>query len=72
MQTIRNIYYVFLENVAYYSILILMFLAIVSMVLAIAFIIRERQNNAQKRLGKLVGKEGASKSGAEAPRFLGK
>jgi tight adherence protein C len=71
MQTIRNIYYVFLENVAYYSILILMFLAIVSMVLAIAFIIRRHQDNAQKRLGKLVGKEGSSISGAEAPRLLG-
>ena len=71
MQTIRNIYYTFLENADYYGIFILMFLAVVCMILAIAFIIRERQNNAQKRLGKLVGKEGASKSGAEVPRFLG-
>ncbi|MBE0576203.1 MAG: type II secretion system F family protein [Desulfuromonadales bacterium] len=71
MQTIRNIYYTFLENADYYGILILMFLAIVSMILAIAFIIRGYQNNAQKRLGKLVGNEGTSKSGAESPRFLG-
>lgn len=48
-----------------------MFLAIVSMILAIAFIIRGHQDNAQKRLGKLVGKEGAPKSGADSPRFLG-
>ena len=60
MQVIRNIYYALLENADYYGIFLLMFLAVFMMVLAIAFLIKGRQSSTQERLGKLVGKEGAS------------
>ncbi len=71
MQTIINMFYVLLESAEYYSILLLLFLAIFIMILAIAFIIRGRQSNTKGRLRKLVGKDGASKSGDSPTRFLG-
>jgi tight adherence protein C len=70
MQTIKQIYYAFLADADYYGILILMFLAIFAMVLAIAFIIKNRQGNTKDRLDKLVGnQESSTKSGAPA-KFL--
>jgi tight adherence protein C len=71
MQTIINNFYVLLESADYYGILLLLFLAIFIMILAIAFIIRARQSNTKERLRKLVGKDGASKSGDSPTRFLG-
>ena len=70
MQVIRNIYYALLENADYYGIFLLMFLAVFMMVLAIAFLIKGRQSNTQERLGKLVGKEGAS-TGSPSSKLLG-
>ena len=71
MQLIKNIYYALLENADYYGIFLLMFLAVFMMVLAIAFLIKGRQSNTQERLGKLVGKEGAS-SGSTPSKLLGR
>ena len=70
MQAIKNIYYALLENANYYGIFLLMFLAVFMIVLAIAFMIKGRQGNTQKRLGKLVGKEDTS-SGSTPSRLLG-
>ena len=70
MQVIRNIYYALLQNADYYGIFLLMFLAVFMMVLAIAFLIKGRQSNTQERLGKLVGKEGAS-TGSPSSKLLG-
>ena len=70
MQAIINNFYVLLESADYYGILLLLFLAIFIMILAIAFIIRGRQSNTKGRLRKLVGKDGASKSGESPTRFL--
>lgn len=70
MQDIRNIYYILLENADYYGILALMFLAISSLILAIAFIIRGTRSNTRERLGKLVGNDGALKSGEKPSKFL--
>ena len=70
MQAIKNIYYALLENANYYGIFLLMFVAVFMMVLAIAFMIKGRQGNTQKRLGKLVGKGDAS-SGSTPSRLLG-
>ena len=71
MQAIINNYYLLLESADYYGILLLLFLAIFIMILAIAFIIRGRQSNTKGRLRKLVGKDGALKSGDSPTRFLG-
>ncbi len=71
MQTIKNIYYKLLENADYYSILLLMFMAIFIMILAIAFIIRGRQSQAKERLGKLVGNEAEAKANQAPDRLLG-
>jgi tight adherence protein C len=70
MQTIRTIYYTLLENAGYNGILLLTFLAAVSLILAFSFIIRGRQGNTKERLGKLIGNPGVSKSG-EATKLLG-
>jgi len=70
MQAIKSIYFALLENVDYYGIFILIFLAIFTMILAIAFIIRSRQTNTNARLGKLVSKGDTVKSGNESSSFL--
>jgi cbb3-type cytochrome oxidase subunit 3 len=71
MQAIKNTYYLLLENVDYYGIFLLMFLAVFILILAIAFIIRGKQGEAEARLGKLVGKEAPSKTGNTSSRLLG-
>jgi tight adherence protein C len=70
MQAIKNIYFALLENIDYYGILGLMFLAIFTMILAIAFIIRGRQTSTNERLGKFVSKGGEVNSGDNPPSFL--
>jgi tight adherence protein C len=70
MQAIKSIYYILLENADYYGILALMFLAVFTLILAVAFIIRGRQNDTKERLGKLVGKGEKAKSGDGTQRFL--
>ncbi len=70
MQTIKNIYYFLLENAAYYGILALTFLAIVTLTLAIVFIVKGRQGNTRERLGKLVDKEAPSKATNGSQRLL--
>ena len=70
MQSIRILYYALLENADYYGILLLMFLAISIMILAIAFIIKGRQNQTTERLSKLVGKDGSLKSGGMPTKLL--
>ena len=70
MQAIKQIYFALLENVDFYGIHILMFLAIFTLVLAIHFIIRARQGATRARLEKLVGTGSVSSAGEPATRFL--
>ena len=72
MQVIINTFYQFLENVDYYGILILMFLAIFILVLAIGFLIRSSQDDAQKRLHKLVKGQKPEPQNAQHQTLLGK
>jgi tight adherence protein C len=70
MQTIRSVFYLLLENLDYYGVFILIFVAIVIMVLAISFVIRGYQSSTRERLNKLVGGEEANQ-GEPIKRLLG-
>ena len=72
MQTIKNTFYLLVQKADYYSILILMFIAIFILVLAIAFIILRHQNKTNERLSKLVGDVNTVKSAKRDSKFLGK
>jgi tight adherence protein C len=71
MQAIRSIYYTLLENADYYGILLLMFLAVFTIILAVAFIIRKKQRTTKGRLETLTGKDQALKSKELPSKLLG-
>lgn len=70
MQAIKSLYFALLENIDYYGIFVLFFIATFTMVLAIAYIIRARQTNTHARLDKLVSKDGEVKSKNRSPSLL--
>lgn len=71
MQTIKDIFYRLLENADYYGILVLMFLAIFIMILALALLIRTRQESARSRLAKLVSGPQPTKQPEQRQTLLG-
>jgi len=71
MQIIKEIYYRLLENADYYGILLLLFLTIFILVLAVAFLIRGRQNNVRSRLSKLVSETDSAKPTTQRQTLLG-
>ncbi len=57
MQFIKNLFYIFIDNFNYYGILLLLFLAVMALVFAVAFLFTNIRNETDTRLGKLLGKQ---------------
>lgn len=56
MYLLRNVWFIFLENIEYYSILVLLFLGIFSLIFALFFLLT-RRSQPEERLSRLVGKQ---------------
>lgn len=56
MATLKNIFYLVLDNINYFGILFLLFIAVMATVFFFARLLANRGNKTQDRLGKLTGK----------------
>ena len=70
MQTIKNLFFVFLDNFDYVGILLLLFMAIATLCYALVILFLGGQTEAQIRLAKLLGIRRHSKEETERPKFL--
>jgi len=71
VQAIKEIYYRILENADYYGILALLFVTIFIFVMAVAYLLRNRQASARSRLSKLVKGPVPAKQQSDRDTFLG-
>ena len=72
MYTIFNWFYIILDNIDYYGILILTFIAICSLIFAMYFFIQRHQDKTQRRLDKLVlNKSSLLKVQSSSEKFIG-
>ena len=72
MQSIKNLFYIFIDNINYFGILLLLFVAVMALVFAVAFLITNTGNKTDSRLGKLLGKQGSSADTRGPLSFLSK
>ena len=62
MQELKNIFYLFVDNISYYGILLLIFFAVIMVTLSILFLIRASRNDPKDRLQSLISnKKGKAK-----------
>lgn len=72
MQSIKNLFYVLIDNIDYFGVMILVFLAVLALVFAIVMLLTNRKGETEARLEKLVGKQSQSEDGSERVSFLDK
>ena len=70
MQAIKNAFFVLLDNLEYFGILLLFFVAIAALCYALAVMIFGGQSETQARLAKLLGLGGKGTPASDRPRFL--
>lgn len=71
MQSLKNLFYIFIDNINYLGILVLLFLAVIALVFAVLFLFINAGDKAGSRLGKLIGKP-MDDDGKNPLTFLGK
>lgn len=72
MLSLKKIFYYLTTNIHYFGILTLLFLAVVAVVLAIAFLIANRGGKTGARLVRLIDKPGSKSEKGAQPSFLNK
>ena len=72
MQSLKNLFYIFTDNINYFGILLLLFVAVMALVIAIAFVFTNARSETETRLDKLVGKGGQATPAKGPLSFLGK
>ena len=72
MQALKNAFFVFLENLDYFGVLLLFFVAIFALCYALVAIFFGGQSEVQTRLSKMLGFGGKPKEENDRPRFLEK
>jgi tight adherence protein C len=70
MQALKNTFYIFIDNIEYFGILVLLFLAVFALIYAVGSLLSNRRSQEEKRLDKLVRAPGAPKTSEDRPRFL--
>lgn len=71
MQALKNAFYIFVDNIDYFGILVLIFVAVVGLFFAVIMVLAARRRTEEEtRLSKLVGSQGQDKP-IERPHFLG-
>lgn len=71
MQVFKNLFYILLENIDYFSIFLLLFIAVVALAYATITLIFRGPSETQTRLKKLLGGYGENTEETVRPKFLG-
>lgn len=70
MQKIHNFIYLFIDNIQYFGILILVFLSIAMLLFALGRLLSQGPNETRKRLSKLVGRSKEEPTNTDKPKFI--